>query len=104
MAPSATFEYQDNQPNFKKANFIDLHHGDHEINTNGLAYKALVQRVLKEQISAIDTDTCEAGDEDAFYVADVGEIYRQHLRWKMKLARVKPFYGTWAYAKIQVLS
>ena len=31
--------------------------------------------------------------EDAFYVADMGEVYRQHLRWKMNLARVKPFYG-----------
>jgi hypothetical protein len=26
-------------------------------------------------------------------VADMGEIYRQHLRWKMNLGRVKPFYG-----------
>jgi ornithine decarboxylase len=27
-------------------------------------------------------------------VADLGEVYRQHLRWKLNLPRVKPFYGT----------
>ena len=32
-------------------------------------------------------------DEDAFFVADLGEVYRQHLRWKRNLPRVKPFYG-----------
>jgi hypothetical protein len=26
-------------------------------------------------------------------VADLGEVYRQHLRWKRNLPRVKPFYG-----------
>jgi hypothetical protein len=26
-------------------------------------------------------------------VADLGEVYRQHLRWKRNLPRIKPFYG-----------
>jgi ornithine decarboxylase len=26
-------------------------------------------------------------------VADLGEVYRQHLRWKLNLPRVRPFYG-----------
>lgn len=59
----------------------------------GFASKALIQKVLKEQIARINLDTCEPGEEDAFYVADLGEVYRQHLRWKLNLARVKPFYG-----------
>ena len=58
--------------------------------------KALVQRTLKEHIQNINTDTCEAGEEDAFFVADMGEIYRQHLRWKMNLKRVKPHYGMYS--------
>jgi ornithine decarboxylase len=33
------------------------------------------------------------GEEDAFFVADLGEVYRQHLRWKKNLGRVKPHYG-----------
>lgn len=55
--------------------------------------KGLVRETLKERIKLLDTDTCEAGEEDAFFVADMGDVYRQHLRWKMNLKRVKPHYG-----------
>lgn len=55
--------------------------------------KALVQETLKHRIKEIDTDGCSPGEEDAFFVADVGEVYRQHLRWKTNLKRVKPHYG-----------
>jgi ornithine decarboxylase len=55
--------------------------------------KSLVANTLKDRILSIDTATCEPGEEDAFFVADMGEVYRQHLRWKMNLKRVKPHYG-----------
>jgi ornithine decarboxylase len=56
--------------------------------------KILTKEKLKGRIEGVDTDTCEAGEEDAFFVADMGDVYRQHLRWKMNLKRVKPHYGT----------
>ena len=31
--------------------------------------------------------------EDAFMVADVGEILRQHERWTANLPNVEPFYA-----------
>ena len=31
--------------------------------------------------------------EAAFFVADLGHVYRQHLRWKRCLPNVTPFYG-----------
>lgn len=55
--------------------------------------KNLVQNALRARVETIDTDICETGEEDAFYVADMGEVYRQHLRWKLNLPRVKPHYG-----------
>lgn len=55
--------------------------------------KNLVKNALMNRIAGINTDVCEAGEEDAFFVADMGEVYRQHLRWKMNLKRVKPYYG-----------
>lgn len=58
----------------------------------------LIGNALRERVESIDYETCEAGDEDTFFVADLGEVYRQHLRWKLNLPRVKPFYGkliTW---------
>lgn len=64
------------------------------INNHGKEYgRTLTKDMLKGRIEAIDTDTCAAGDEDAFFVADMGEVYRQHLRWKLNLKRVKPHYA-----------
>lgn len=53
----------------------------------------LIGNALRERVENIDHESCDAGDEDTFFVADLGEVYRQHLRWKLNLPRVKPFYG-----------
>ncbi len=55
--------------------------------------KQLIGKALKERVENIDHDVCEPGDEDTFFVADLGEVYRQHMRWKLNLPRVKPYYG-----------
>lgn len=31
--------------------------------------------------------------EKAFFVADLGEVYRQHQRWRTALPEIQPFYG-----------
>ncbi|MCJ1431754.1 Ornithine decarboxylase [Xylographa pallens] len=90
MAPSATLTTEQHSS-------ISLNRG---LLTKGLQPKdgvncseRLVKHTLKERINVVDTDTCEAGEEDAFFVADMGDVYRQHLRWKMNLKRVKPHYA-----------
>lgn len=55
--------------------------------------KHIIGAALKEKVDSIDHDACEPGDEDTFFVADLGEVYRQHMRWKLNLPRVKPFYA-----------
>jgi ornithine decarboxylase len=97
MAKSATIidhienkTLSDNQ--IDKIDYPDTNYGGLP-DVTGFASKALIQKVLKEHVARINVDTCEPGEEDAFYVADLGEVYRQHLRWKLNLARVKPFYG-----------
>ena len=89
MAPSATILTTQYAP-------IDLNDKSLKANTinHGKEYgKLLTKEKLKGRIGSIDTDTCDPGEEDAFFVADMGEVYRQHLRWKMNLKRVKPHYG-----------
>ncbi|KAJ5675612.1 hypothetical protein N7462_008509, partial [Penicillium macrosclerotiorum] len=68
-------------------------HGGDDLLQSGLTAKELVMAVLKKRAAEVDTDRCGAGEEDPFYVADMGEVYRQHMRWKMNLGRVKPFYA-----------
>lgn len=55
--------------------------------------KVLIGEALHRRVEAVDHELCEPGDEDTFYVADLGEVYRQHLRWKKNLPRIRPFYG-----------
>jgi hypothetical protein len=55
--------------------------------------KRLIGDALKAHIDQVDADSCAVGDEDAFFVADLGQVYRQHLRWKKHLGRVIPHYG-----------
>lgn len=99
MAPSALSTFDEYQPNLnipdpvKSFESAPINHGGHCINPES---RQLISNALKSRIDDIDHDTCEAGDEDAFYVADLGEVYRQHMRWKRCLPRVKPHYGPWS--------
>jgi len=70
-----------------------LNHGGDDLLQSRLTAKDLVLQILKKRAAEVDVDNCSPGEEDAFYVADMGEVYRQHMRWKMNLGRVKPFYG-----------
>lgn len=53
----------------------------------------LVGEALRSHIESIDLDTCHAGGEDSFFVADIGQVYRQYVRWMTKLPRIEPFYA-----------
>jgi ornithine decarboxylase len=75
------------------------------INPNDGAVKSiqLIGEALHQRVEAVDHEMCDPGDEDTFYVADLGEVYRQHLRWKKNLPRVKPFYAVKCNPDPQVL-
>lgn len=65
--------------------------------------KGIIGNALKKRVECIDHEACEPGDEDSFFVADLGEVYRQHMRWKLNLPRVKPFYGESIYPPTTIL-
>lgn len=97
MAPSATQIINETNPivyDHIPTGLIRASGADYASQDGSGISRQLIQNALKKRIQSIDEDTCEPGDEDAFFVADLGEVYRQHLRWKMNLKRVKPHYGT----------
>ncbi|KAI0398168.1 ornithine decarboxylase [Xylariaceae sp. FL0594] len=53
----------------------------------------MIGDALRQRVENIDHESCDPGDEDTFFVGDLGEVYRQHMRWKKNLPRVKPFYA-----------
>lgn len=45
--------------------------------------------VLESRINEVS----QSDDKDAFYVADLGDIVKKHMRWNRVLPRVTPFYA-----------
>ncbi|KAI9253376.1 pyridoxal-dependent decarboxylase [Phascolomyces articulosus] len=58
-----------------------------------LVYTRSVKQVIKEKLEAMSTQKWELDQENAFFVGDLGEVYRQHLRWKSLLPRIEPFFA-----------
>ncbi|QDS67583.1 Ornithine decarboxylase [Venturia effusa] len=106
MAPSALSTFDEYLPNLNIPDSVKLfesaplNYGGHYGRTKA---QQLISDALRTRTEDIDHDTCEAGDEDAFFVADLGEVYRQHLRWKRCLPRVKPHYAVKCNPDPQVL-
>ena len=93
-AITTTYEETCDSKNYSNTlKLIANHNAAKHNQIESVASEGAVLDVLKKQVEKINVDSCQPGEEDAFYVADLGEVYRQHLRWKTKLARVKPFYG-----------
>ena len=55
--------------------------------------KDMILSTMTERVDNIDTATCDLDGASAFYVFDLGEVYRQQQQWKLKLPKVKPHYG-----------
>jgi ornithine decarboxylase len=64
----------------------------------------LISGVLRDRIQSIDLDTCHSGGEDSFFVADLGVVYRQHVRWITQLPRIEPFYAVKCNGDPQVIN
>jgi ornithine decarboxylase len=104
MAPSAIEHYEaDNNYNFLTTNPVENPVSfSHGVGQQSNAQQ-LISQALKQRVDNINPEECESGEEDAFFIADLGEVYRQHLRWKLNLGRVKPHYAVKCNPDPQVL-
>lgn len=62
----------------------------------------LVAKALWRQVQ-IDSLECDAGEEDSFFVCDLGEIKRAFNQWKAELPMVHPFYAVKCNPNFQVV-
>lgn len=59
-----------------------------------VAGKKMVFDIMSSRVAAIKaTNFDRLGRDDAFILADMGDVYRKHMAWKSHLGRVKPHYG-----------
>ena len=77
---------------FLKNPFFENHQQNFHQN-GAIIAKQMIGDALRSRVENIDHESCDPGDEDTFFVGDLGEVYRQHMRWKKNLPRVRPFYG-----------
>jgi ornithine decarboxylase len=70
-----------------------------------------VGEIARQKLNSLaKSQKWETGQENSFLIADLGEVFRQHLRWRSLLPRIEPFYGmflflstTWTNVEIHVL-
>ena len=87
MAPTATLHTE----NIAINTYHDL--PPKSVSMEGVVAKQMIFNIMGSRVAAIDLDSCRGGDDDAFIVADMGDVYRKHMDWKTHLGRVKPHYG-----------
>ncbi|GAB7334564.1 hypothetical protein MBLNU13_g06543t1 [Cladosporium sp. NU13] len=93
MAPIAIDLSPDYAPWSAKTNYFDNKPNEEHGQDGVKLAKEMIGAALQKHVQAVNTDDCEAGDEDAFFVADLGDVYRQHLRWKKHLGRIIPHFA-----------
>lgn len=65
--------------------------------------KSVVASGLRSKIANIDHDSCEAGDEDSFFVADIGAVVRNYRLWQQELPQVQPHYAVKCNTDMRVI-
>lgn len=66
-------------------------------------HKLAVANALRHRIEAVNAFTCLPGEDDSFFVADLGVVQRQYVRFLRNLPRVKPYYAVKCNGDTEVL-
>ncbi|KAG1404489.1 hypothetical protein G6F60_004294 [Rhizopus arrhizus] len=56
-------------------------------------YDRSVEEIALEKIQSNSSQKWDTDQENAFFIGDLGEVFRQHLRWKALLPRIEPFFA-----------
>jgi len=63
----------------------------------------IVQAVIDNRLQHIDRSAGILAEDDAFFVCDLGEVYRRHSEWVERLTRITPHYGRSALFQLRRL-
>ena len=99
LTPDDVYVFNNYHPHTKdpdtSVTYLDIDHGvnDALMLRGHSSPKEMILGELKKRVDRIDIAGCEPGE--CFFTDDRPdfEVYRQHMRWKMNLGRIKPFYG-----------
>jgi ornithine decarboxylase len=63
-------------------------------------YDRSVEEIALEKIQSNSSQKWDTDQENAFFIGDLGEVFRQHLRWKALLPRIEPFFGKFRFKNV----
>lgn len=63
----------------------------------------VIYEALVNHVEQIDHEVCDAGDEDSFFVADLGQIARSAKLWQEKLPNVHAHYAVKCNTDLKVI-
>lgn len=89
-----------NQVSFQFNNKNNIQHLNEESTTSS---SKLIEQALIEHISSIDHEECEAGDEDSFFVCDLGEVIKSIEIWQKYLPNILPHYAVKCNTNIEII-
>ncbi|SAL97822.1 hypothetical protein [Absidia glauca] len=89
MIPQLETAVFNQQPGF------DIGHLGKDSTEQGVApvYNLSVHDAAKQKLDSHSRIKWETDQEDAFFIGDLGEVYRQHLRWMQLLPRIEPHFA-----------
>lgn len=59
----------------------------------------LIDFLIQTRLSNLGQNGVSIEDDEPFFVADFGQVIRQHRRWKRNMPDIHPFYGTFSFEK-----
>lgn len=63
----------------------------------------LLSEALLNKVESVDSESCEPGAENSFFVCDLGKVKRLFKIWTRNLPRVQPFYAVKCNPNVEVV-
>lgn len=63
----------------------------------------LIGNALVNHIKTINHEDCDAGDEDSFFVCDLGEVKKSYQLWQQYLPQIRPHYAVKCNTDLEVI-
>ncbi|KAI9493966.1 pyridoxal-dependent decarboxylase [Zychaea mexicana] len=72
------------------------------VHVSPIVFKGDIKEAIKKKLELAALNE-KLGQDDCFYVLDLGQLYRQHLKWKRCLPRIKPYYAVQCNPDIKII-
>lgn len=81
----------------QRIEFDDLSRMKNTTSPSTVIHNLSIEDVIKQKLDSHSRLKWESDQENAFFIGDLGEVYRQYLRWQALLPRIEPHFGKSAF-------